>query len=197
MYYTTKFFCHLHRGCELRFVVPRDLLRTQEPLIDMQACPFLSPFASETWYCTANSTARHSTPRPSAFDLYLKVITSHFPVTTDIMRISLLTPSLTLLALAKPSQGTPTPAPKHYLTVSVVSILGSPEHAHRLGPGYIPTSFIGKTLRFAYSGDDWDRQCMEASGGDTTNGKLVRITGNCVLWQKSALWSWDVKGQIT
>ena len=99
--------------------------------------------------------------------------------------------------MAKLSQGTPTPATEHYLTVSVVSILGSPQHAHRLGPGYIPTAFIDKTLRFAYSGEDWDRQCIEASGGDTTNGKIVRTTDNCVFWQRNSLWDWDVKGQIT
>ncbi|KAF8459143.1 hypothetical protein BGX38DRAFT_325801 [Terfezia claveryi] len=110
------------------------------------------------------------------------------------MRAPVLTQFLALLALVKPSQGTPTPAAEHYLTVSVVSILGFPQHAHRLGPGYIPTVFIDKSLRFAYSGEDWDRQCMEAS--DTTNGKLVRITDNCIFWQKNALWNWDVKGQI-
>ncbi|KAF8415823.1 hypothetical protein EV426DRAFT_699059 [Tirmania nivea] len=94
---------------------------------------------------------------------------NHFPVTTDAMRTSLLMSLLALLALA-------TPTTEHYLTVSVVSILGSPKHAHRLGPGYIPTAFIDKSLRFAYSGEDWDKQCMEASRGDTTNGKLVRVT---------------------
>lgn len=113
------------------------------------------------------------------------------------MYTSTLTPFLALLTLGQLGQGRPTPGTEHYLTVSVVSILGSLQHAHHLGPGYIPTAFIDQTIRLAYSGDTWDRECIEAPEGDTTNGKLVRITDNCIFWQKNVLWNWDMKGQIT
>ncbi|KAF8477384.1 hypothetical protein BDZ91DRAFT_22421 [Kalaharituber pfeilii] len=89
------------------------------------------------------------------------------------------------------------PSPSEYLSVTVVNILGQHRHAYVIGPGYVPTSLIDKDLRFAFAGTNWDHHCLEAEGGETGNGKLLRVTDNCGWWQNDAIWKWDMHGRIT
>jgi len=104
-------------------------------------------------------------------------------------------PLVLLLLNLTHAYGAATPA-ENYQKVTVVNILGHPQHARVVGPGYVPSKFIDKDLRFAFSGDDWDKDCLEAPAGDTTNGKLAKVTDSCEVWKPDSTWKWDSSGQI-
>ena len=100
-----------------------------------------------------------------------------------------------LLASTRPTLAISAPK-ESLLTVTVVNLFGAPRHAHVVGPGYVPTSFIDRDLRFAFSGGSWDQECLEATGGDTTNGKLLHLGENCSDWQPDVIFRWDISGRI-
>ena len=97
-----------------------------------------------------------------------------------------------LFALTKPTYGISSPKE----TVSVVNIFGLPRHAHLVGPGYVPSTFIDRDLRLAFSGENWDQECLEAPGGDTTNGKLLHLMENCGEWPQDVIFRWETSGRI-